>query len=409
MVTNEAAHIAIIGAGPAGLKAAELLSCNGVAVTVFDAMPSVARKFLMAGKSGLNLTHSEAPDRFLARFGENADWMATRLAAFGQADVIAWAEDLDQELFTGSSGRVFPKVFKASPLLRAWLKRLDANGVHFQLRHSWQGWNPDGDLLFQIQTGTQSVKADAVLLALGGASWPRLGSTGAWMPLLAAKNVAMAPFLPSNCGFDVAWSAHLRNDFGGAPLKTVRLSCGQHSVLGDCVISGHGLEGSAIYTLSAPLRDQILQNGQALLHVDLSPHRNETRLLADLTKPRGKKSFSTHVRRVTGLDKTKMALLHEFTTPDERQDASRLAAAIKALPIPLLATRPIEEAISTAGGVQLGALNDDMMLLNLPGTFLAGEMLDWDAPTGGYLLTACLSQGHAAGQGILRWLSARDV
>ncbi|MDP1734299.1 MAG: TIGR03862 family flavoprotein [Sulfuritalea sp.] len=408
-------RIAVVGGGPAGLMAAEVLSAAGLRADVFDAMPSVGRKFLLAGRGGLNLTHSEAADLFLSRYGARQREVGGWLEEFGPAQLRAWAQGLGIETFVGSSGRVFPQEMKAAPLLRAWLHRLRDAGVVFHARHRWRGWADDGHTLrFTTPAGEVAVKADAVVLALGGGSWARLGSDGAWLPLLAERGVAVQTLRPANCGFDVAWSDHLRQRFAGTPVKTVGAafavpdgSCIERE--GEFLITAHGVEGSLIYALSTPLRDCIEATGSAILRIDLAPGRDVQRLTADLSHPRGRDSLSNHLRRRAGIDGVKAALLHEFAAADDLATPARLAALIKSLPLRLIAPRPLDEAISSAGGVDFTALEENLMLRELPGIFCAGEMLDWEAPTGGYLLTACFASGRAAGRGVLHWLAAANV
>ena len=397
--------------------AAEVLSAAGRAVDVFDAMPSVGRKFLLAGKGGLNLTHGEAFERFLPRYGERSDWLAPMLHDFGPDAVRAWALGLGVTTFVGSSGRVFPSDLKAAPLLRAWLHRLRGAGVRFHMRHRWLGWQADGQALrFATPQGELAVHARATLLALGGGSWARLGSDGAWQPWLAERGVEVAPLVPSNCGFDVArgsdagWSEHLRSRFAGAPLKNVALSLvaadGRvHQQRGECIVTATGLEGSLVYALSAPARELIAAQGRAVVHLDLLADRSLATVQDEVARPRGPRSLATHLKSRLGLDGVKAALLHELLPRETFADVAALAAAIKSLPVTLAAARPLDEAISSAGGVKPAALTGDLMLKALPGVFCAGEMLDWEAPTGGYLLTACLATGRAAGLGALRALS----
>lgn len=399
-----AKQIAIIGGGPAGLAAAEVLSLSGYAVTVYDAMPTFCRKFLLAGKSGLNITHSEDYARFASRFGAACERLRPALDAFTPADVQAWASGLGTETFVGTSGRVFPKVMKASPLLRAWLGRLEAQGVTLLTRHRWTGFEGDG-LVFETPNGRTVIRSDATLLALGGASWPRLGSDGAWISLLRNKGVEIADFQPANCGFDVAWSDVFKDRFAGAPLKAVTTTSDAGTFPGEFVISFNGIEGSLVYAHAAALRDRLNQVGRAMLVIDLAPGRSIERLAKDLARQEAKASFSNRLRKGAGLEGVKSALLRELAP--EAADPERLARSIKALPIPLLRPRPISEAISSAGGVRLDDLDGQYMLKALPGVFSAGEMLDWEAPTGGYLLTACLATGRAAARGILAWLHAR--
>ena len=434
--TNNLHSVAIIGGGPAGLMAAEVLSQAGVRVDLYDAMPSVGRKFLMAGRGGLNLTHSEAWEPFLSRYGDRRPQIEPLLKAFGPDDLRTWADNLGIDTFVGSSGRIFPTQMKASPLLRAWLTRLQAGGVTFHLRHRWQGWQSkqglhDGSLHFTNPDGELSVSADAVVLALGGGSWARLGSDGAWVPLLAARGVEIAPFKPANCGFDVAWSDLFKERFAGTPLKTVILSFNDSQGRtferqGEFVITETGVEGSLIYAVSALVRDELdakrglslskpgLRQAQsssycnadttAVIHLDLAPHRTEAWLADRLSQPRGSRSLSSHIQSQTGLKGVKTGLLREFVSKEDFGNPARLAAAIKALPIPLITTRPLDEAISSAGGVTFESLDENLMLKALHGTFCAGEMLDWEAPTGGYLLTACFASGYVAGQATLEWL-----
>ena len=412
--------VAIIGGGPAGLMAAEVLSAAGVPVDLYDAMPSVGRKFLLAGKGGMNLTHSEPADRFAGRYGERRQQIEALLADFGAAEVRAWALGLGIETFVGSSGRVFPTDMKAAPLLRAWLQRLrhpadGGPGVRFHMRHRWLGWADDGRTLrFETPSGEQPVQARAVVLALGGGSWARLGSNGAWVPLLAARGVAVAPLLPANCGFDVAggWSEHFRSRFAGQPFKNVAIRCASaqgpaFERQGEFVATQTGVEGSLVYAASALLRNQIVRAGEATLVLDLLPAWPAERVQREVAHPRGSRSLSSHLKSRLGLDGIKTAVLYERLGKDAMNDPVRLAEAIKALPLSLVAARPIDEAISSAGGVLFEALDSGLMCEQLPGVFCAGEMLDWEAPTGGYLLTACLASGHRAGQGVLGWLRHR--
>ncbi len=408
-------RVAIIGAGPAGLMAAEQIvspqgyflkgAVNGVNVDIFDAMPSVGRKFLMAGKGGMNITHSEAQPAFVARYGARAPNIAPLLEAFGPQALREWIAALGIETFVGTSGRVFPTEMKAAPLLRAWLHRLRAAGVHFHVRHRWLGWQENGSLRFATPQGEVALEADVVILALGGASWARLGSDGAWVPLLAARGVQIQPLRPANCGFDVAWSKHFRERFAGQPVKPVVASIGQHTQQGEFNITENGIEGGLIYALSAPLRNTLERDGRASLTLDLAPGRSLERLIADLSRPQGRDSLSNHLRRRIGIEGVKAALLREFCPSETLTAINSLAAAIKALEVPVNATRPLDEAISTAGGVCFEALDDQLMLHEIPGTFVAGEMLDWEAPTGGYLLTACFASGFVAGQGARDWLA----
>ena len=391
--------------------AAEVLSGAGVCVDVFDAMPSPGRKFLLAGRGGLNLTHSEPEAPFLARFGERAQALAPHLAAFGAREVPAWADGMGAQTFVGSSGRVFPKDMKAAPLLRAWLRRLTAQGVRWHMRHRWIGWAPDGALRMVTPEGEVRVAARAVVLALGGASWPRMGSDAAWVPLLAGRGVAIAPLRSANCGFDVrdgqgapGWSPYFAQRFAGQPLKTVALRCAGFDRRGEFVVTSTGVEGSLVYAASALLREAIAAQGQATVHLDLLPDRTAEQVRAAVLHPRGARSVSSHLKSRLGLQGVKEALLHERLGREGMHDGELLARCIKALPVTLGAARPVGEAISTAGGVTFEALDGRLMLRGLPGVFCAGEMLDWEALTGGYLLTACLATGRSAGLGAVRWL-----
>ncbi len=398
-------RVAIIGAGPAGLMAAEqLVPVDGIDVDIFDAMPSVGRKFLMAGKGGMNITHSEPLPAFVARYGSRSQQIASLLDAFGPQALREWIAGLGIATFVGTSGRVFPTDMKAAPLLRAWLHRLRGAGVHFHVRHRWIGWQADGSLRFATPQGEVSIKADTVIFALGGGSWAKLGSDGAWVPLLIERGIPVVLLRPANCGFDVGWSAYFRERFAGQPIKPVIASVGQQSQQCEFNITNNGVEGGLIYALSAPLRDAIERDGKATLTLDLAPGRSLERLIADLSKPQGRDSLANHLRRRVGIDGVKAALLREFCPISALTVTVSLAHAIKALPVPVLAPRPIDEAISTAGGVPFEALNAQLMLNQLPGTFVAGEMLDWEAPTGGYLLTGCFASGYAAGQGAKAWL-----
>ncbi|RZI82652.1 MAG: TIGR03862 family flavoprotein [Rubrivivax sp.] len=415
-----APHVIVIGGGPAGLMAAEKLAAGGAQVDVYDAMPSVGRKFLLAGKGGLNLTHAEALDAFLGRYAERRAALTSSIEAFDPEALRAWAQGLGIETFVGTSQRVFPKDLKAAPLLRAWLHRLRQAGVRFHMRHRWQGWADDGALLFNSPQGQVTAQADATVLALGGASWARLGSDGAWVPLLQARGADVAPLKPSNCGFDVAptspgrtgWSDHLRDKFAGAPIKPVAMSFTDaqghtHRQQGEFVLTYTGIEGSLVYAFSARIRDAIAAQGSATIHLDLLPSHTPEQVLQETKRPRGTRSLSTHLKSCLGIHGVKMAWLHELLTPAQLADPHQLAQLLKALPVTLSAARPIDEAISTAGGVTFEALTEHHMLRSLPGVFCAGEMLDWEAPTGGYLLTACMSTGRAAGQGVLAWWAER--
>ena len=408
-MTSSQTEVAIIGAGPAGLMAAEVLARGGAGVTVYDAMPSAGRKFLMAGRGGLNLTHSEALPEFLTRYGEAQPRLATAIEAFPPARLRAWSEALGQPTFIGSSGRVFPTAFKASPLLRAWLRRLDAMGVQLALRHRWTGWNDDGQLLFQTPDGKRAVNARTTVLALGGASWPRLGSNGAWVETLAARGVAISPLRPANCGFAVAWSEILRDRFEGHPLKGIALSFGSHAVRGEAIISRTGIEGGAIYALSAHLRESIGSSGQAILHVALRPDLGMQDLMAQLSRPRGRQSLSNFLRKAAHLSPAAIGLLQEAAiasgVPLSSLSSVSLAGLINDVPVELKGVAPIARAISTAGGISFDEVDADFMIRRLPGVFTAGEMLDWEAPTGGYLLQASFATGVMAARGALTWLA----
>lgn len=400
--------IAIIGGGPAGLRAAEILAGAGCAVTLFDQKPTLGRKFLMAGRGGLNLTHSEPVPAFLKKYGSAQSLMARAFTLFPPADLIAWCHDLGLETFIGSSGRVYPKTMKASPLLRAWLQRLNQLGVRFALRHRWTGW--DGDALtFASDSGPNqsdfvSFQPDASLIALGGASWPHLGSDGLWAEIFRSQSITVAPFRPANCGFVVAWSDIFRDRHAGEPLKPVTLSFAGQSQRGEIMITQNGVEGSLIYAFGALLRDEIDARGHAQITLDLRPDLSLEELIARLKKPRGSQSLSNHLRKAAGLSPLTASLLRE-AGKDLPQEAKLLAARIKALPLRLSATAPITRAISTAGGVRLDALTDDLMLKAKPGVFVAGEMLDWEAPTGGYLLQGCFSTATLAAEGMRKWLA----
>jgi hypothetical protein len=388
--------------------AAETLAQGGAQVTIHDAMPSAGRKFLMAGRGGLNLTHSERLETFLDRYREARPNLETAIRAFPSDRLQAWCEELGQATFVGSSGRIFPKVLKASPLLRAWLRRLDAMGVQFSLRHRWTGWDENGHLLFQTPDGQTAVDSRATVLALGGASWPRLGSDGGWAETLRAKGVKVSPLKPSNCGFTVAWSDIFRVRFEGNPLKGIALSFGAHSVRGEAMITSSGIEGGAVYALPAELRETILRSGQATLRIALRPDVKTDDLMARLSAPRDKQTFSNWLRKAAQLSPVGIGLLQEAARMSGMSlsslPANELAELINAVPVRLAGIAPIARAISTAGGISFDELDSDFMIRRLPGVFAAGEMLDWEAPTGGYLLQACFATGLAAGQGALRWL-----
>ena len=438
--------VIVVGAGPAGLMAADGLSAAGVEVHVYDAMPSVGRKFLLAGKGGLNLTHSEPADLFASRFGTRRAQIEALLQGFNADQVREWAKSLGVDTFVGTSGRVFPLDMKAAPLLRAWLHRLrqpaQGMGVQFHMRHRWTGWHAESaectegtTLSFDTPQGPVQESADAVVLALGGGSWARLGSNGAWVPWLQARGVAVAPLLPSNCGFDVAaqprwpagqpvpvqvvpgpvptgWSEHFSSRFAGQPFKSVAIqftTSQGHSFQrkGEFVATATGVEGSLIYAASSLLRDDIIQQGHATFHLDLLPDMTAGKVLAEVSHPRGSRSLSSHLKSRLNIEGIKAGILHELLSKEQMNDPSQLAAALKALPITLVAARPLDEAISSAGGVLFEAIDPNLMLEQLPGVFCAGEMLDWEAPTGGYLLTACFASGRQAGQGVLTYLNVR--
>lgn len=434
--------VAVVGGGPAGLMAAEVLAQGGASVHLFDAMPSVGRKFLLAGKGGLNLTHSEPHEAFATRYGARQPQVEPMLQRFGGPALRAWAQDLGVNTFVGTSGRVFPQDMKAAPLLRAWLQRLRGQGVHFHMRHHWLGWDADGALRFAVSApapavAAATVRTRAVVLALGGGSWARLGSDGAWVPVLAERGVAVAPLRPANCGFDVlrasapagetrraflqellgrtptpgiGWTPHFTERFAGQPFKTVQLNFTDSegrtfSRRGEFVATATGVEGSLVYAVSSLLRDEVQAHGHATFHLDLMPDHSPERVLVEVRHPRGSRSLSSHLKSRLGLDGIKAGILYEHLGKDGMSDPVALAHAIKALPITVVAPRPLDEAISTAGGVAFEALDAHLMATVAPGVFCAGEMLDWEAPTGGYLLTACMASGRVAGQGALRWLA----
>lgn len=403
-----APNVAIVGAGPAGLMAAEVLASGGASVTVYERMPSVGRKFLLAGRGGLNLTHSEELERFLTRYAEAAPELRAAIEGFPPAAVRDWCEGLRQATFVGSSGRVFPKVFKTSPLLRAWLRRLDGLGVRFALRHQWTGWDADGALLFDNPRGPVSAAADAIVLALGGASWPRLGSDGGWAGVLRQAGATVTPLRPANCGFITEWSGVFRDRFEGQPLKRIELSFGGQTVRGEAIVTRTGLEGGAVYALSAPLREAIARDGEATVRVALRPGVASTDLQRLLEAPRGKQSLSNVLRKTVRLSPAAIGLLHEAALASSGKlaglSAAELAGLINAAPIRLTGTAALATAISSAGGIAFDSIDRNFMLKARPGVFVAGEMLDWEAPTGGYLLQACLSTGAAAARGALAWI-----
>jgi uncharacterized flavoprotein (TIGR03862 family) len=409
--TSRTPRVAVIGGGPAGLMAAEVLARGGAQVELYDAMPSVGRKFLLAGKGGMNITHAEDKALFLTRYRERETQVGAWLDAFDAQAVRDWIHGLGVDTFVGSSGRVFPADMKAAPLLRAWLHRLRAGGVQFHMRHRWQGWR-DGALVFATPDGEMLAQADAVVLALGGGSWARLGSDGAWTPLLAQAGVALAPLKPANCGFDVDWSAHFSSRFAGEPLITVAVAAFdahgvEHKRQGQFVVTATGIEGSLVYALSADLRAQIEHAGSATIYLDLLPDFSAERVHDEVSRPRGARSMSSHLQSRLGIKGVKSGLLRECLTAAQFADPEQLASGIKRLPLLLRRARPIDEAISSAGGVCFDAIDPaSAMLLALPGVFVAGEMVDWEAPTGGYLLTACFASGRAAGSGALAWANA---
>lgn len=403
--------IAIIGGGPAGLMAAEVIGAQGhsVKVDVYDSMPSIGRKFLMAGKSGLNITHSEPFEQFVSRYGKRRAQIEPMLKVFGPEELCQWARGLGIETFIGTSGRVFPVGMKASPLLRAWLRRLNDSGVTFHLRHKWMGaiastQDSSSLIKFESPDGDLTIKPDAVVLALGGGSWSRLGSDGAWVPWLTQVEAEIEPLRPSNCGFDVEWSPHFRERFEGHPIKSVVLSFGSFHQQGEFIVTKEGVEGSLIYAASALLRDEIDPRGKAVMMLDLAPDRSHEWLVERLSRSRGSRSMASHLEKAVNIKGVKVGLLREFVSKEDFANTERLAYFIKNLPFPLIATRPLDEAISSAGGVTFESLDEHLMLRSIPGVFCAGEMLDWEAPTGGYLITACMASGYTAGNGVLKWL-----
>ena len=407
-------RVAIIGGGPAGLMAAEVLAAGGAQVDLYDAMPSVGRKFLLAGRGGMNITHAEPAEAFRSRYGARRAVLEPMLEGFGPDALRAWVHGLGIDTFVGTSQRVFPADMKAAPLLRAWLHRLREAGVRFYMRHRWVGWLDDsahpGRLRFTAPEGEIDAQADDVILALGGASWARLGSDGAWVPLLASRGIPVAPLQPANCGFDTGWTDHFRSRFAGQPVKSVVAMCpdpagnGIVQRPGEFIITDTGVEGSLIYALSSCLRDTLAATGNAVLTLDLAPGKSLQRVTEEVAYPRGSRSMASHLQSRVGIAGVKAGLLRECASANDYADPVRLASAIKALPLRLLATRPIDEAISSAGGVRFESMDRRLMVRGLPGLFCAGEMLDWEAPTGGYLLTACFASGHAAGLGALDWL-----
>jgi len=407
--------VAVIGGGPAGLMAAEVISAHDIKVDIYDSMSSVGRKFLMAGKGGLNITHSDPFDVFVSRYGKRSKNIEPLLKVFGADQLREWVHSLGIQTFIGTSGRVFPTGMKASPLLRAWLKRLNASNVTFHLRHKWTGFLPDqrsspvdNSLRFVTPEGEITVKPDAVVLALGGGSWSRLGSDGAWVPWLKQAGAEVEALRPSNCGFDVAWSEHFREKYNGRPIKSVVLSFGEFHQQGEFIVTKEGVEGSLIYAASAMIRDEIYIKGKAVILLDLKPDRTLEWLKEKLSHPQGKRSLASYLEKTLGIRGVKAGLLREFVSKDDFANAERLAGFIKELPVPLVAPRPLDEAISSAGGVTFESLDEHLMLRTMPGVFCAGEMLDWEAPTGGYLLTACFSSGYTAGRGVLKWFEISE-
>lgn len=406
--------VAVIGGGPAGVMAAEVISNAGVKVDLYDSMPSLGRKFLMAGKTGLNISHSEPFEQFVARYGNRRTQLEPMLKIFGPKELRQWVHGLGIETFVGTSGRVFPIGMKASPLLRAWLRRLDEAGVKVHLRHRWNGhvYAEDGEvsaykIKFSTPDGQKSIRAGAVVLALGGGSWSRLGSDGAWVPWLEQAGAKVAALKPSNCGFDVNWSPHFRERFEGQPLKSVVLSFRDFRQKGEFIVTKEGVEGGLIYAASALIRDEIYASGKAVIELNLAPDRSLPWLAEKLSRPRGSRSMASHLEKSVGVKGVKAGLLREFLSKDEFTSPERLAYSIKHLQIPLIAPRPLDEAISSGGGVMFESLDEHLMLRAMPGVFCAGEMLDWEAPTGGYLLTACISSGYTAGNGVLGWLESQ--
>lgn len=401
MKSNNHKHVAIIGGGPTGLMAAEVLLNHGIQVDLYDAMPSVGRKFLLAGIGGLNLTHSEDTEKFLSRYTDRQSNITPWIKQFDAQKIQQWANELGIPTFIGSSGRIFPEAMKAAPLLRAWLQRLRLAGLNIHVQQRWHGFNSENSLLFDTPSGEKIVPASTILLALGGGSWPKLGSDGAWVDILTKKNIKIAPLEPANCGFNVEWSEHFKSQYAGHPLKTIAIN-GQQ---GECVITTHGIEGGLIYFFSSTLRQQIAKDGNALLNIDLLPDKSILQIETALQQPRKHYSLSNFLRKTLNLNGIKLGLIYENINQVDRNNPNRFAYLIKHLPIKLLSTRPIDEAISTAGGICFEGLDQELMFTQLPGIFCAGEMLDWEAPTGGYLLTACLASGRYAAYGIIKWLN----
>jgi uncharacterized flavoprotein (TIGR03862 family) len=402
--------VAVVGGGPAGLMAAEVLARAGLAVTIFDRMSSIGRKFLLAGRGGLNITHSEEMPHFLERYAGTNPLLRVAIESFPPAATRAWCNELGQDTFIGSSGRVFPASFKSSPLLRAWLRQLGDLGVQLKLRHRWVGWDDAGALELETPEGLVTVKSDACILALGGASWPRLGADGSWVEPLSAQGIAIAPLRPANCGFLVPWSDLFSSRFAGQPLKGIAVSFGGQTVRGEGMITQRGIEGGAIYALSSALRDAIITDGAATLQISLRPDLAAAELQRRLDAPRGKQSLATFLRKTVALSPVAIGLLNELNAVKlTALDAHALASLIQSLPLCLTGAFPIDRAISTAGGIAFAEIDDQFMLRRRPGVFVAGEMLDWEAPTGGYLLQACLATGASAARGVLQWLEARKA
>jgi uncharacterized flavoprotein (TIGR03862 family) len=413
MVTKsfQDSEIAVIGGGPAGLMAAEVISTAGIKVDLFDSMPSMGRKFLVAGKGGLNLTHSEPAEIFLSNYGIRRNKLEPILEQFGPQEVRKWAQDKGIETFVGSSNRVFPKNMKTGPLLRSWLEQLKSNGVNFIVNHEWTGWNTEGSLRFKTAEGERCIQAKATVLALGGGSYKHLGSTGKWVQILRNSGVSVSKLMPANCGFNVAWSNIFRTRYEGQPVKSVLItftdSRGKHSTKkGEFIITEYGVEGSLIYAFSSSLRDELEMTGKAALKLDLAPDWSRESILERLSLPRGSQSIANHLRKKVKIHGVKAGLLWEFVPKGKYTDVEYLSRMIKELPLPLISPRPLDEAISSAGGVVFNELDESLMLKSLPGVFCAGEMLDWEAPTGGYLITACLATGQTAGFGALSWLES---